>query len=238
METAGNRLRIIRKHLGMSQKKFGEVLGLHWYQVKNMELGTVKITPAMAKLIHHETGYNTDWLLTGEGEMKKSISIDHDMVIGPDIITEKTGGYVDGEMGTPKERLKTLRKSLGLTQKELAGRLELSFFQYKDLESGRVNISPMLAKLIFYETGFATEWLLKGSGPQKKDREAQDTALIFTLLKITEEIIEYNKIAITPEKKVKSVMFIYQDIKDKNYEYDHDKETIKKQLLKYLELAK
>ena len=72
-------------------------------------------------------------------------------------------------MNTPKDRLKTLRNLMGLTQKELAERLNLSFYQYKDLESGRVKISPMLAKLIFYETGFEIEWLLEGSGKMKSD---------------------------------------------------------------------
>lgn len=103
METPGNRLRIIRKQLGLTQKELGEKLGLAWYQIKNMELGTVNISPSMAKLVYYETGCNTDWLLKGEGEMK-SIPINQDNVFCLDIIEktldrvmEKTGIYVEDE---------------------------------------------------------------------------------------------------------------------------------------------
>ena len=72
MGTPGQRLRIIRTSLGLTQKALGERLGLHWYQVKNMELGTVKITSAMAKLISYDTGYNEEWILSGEGEIMRT----------------------------------------------------------------------------------------------------------------------------------------------------------------------
>jgi len=103
METPGQRLRIIRTSLDMTQKALGERLGLSWYQVKNMELGTVKVSSAMAKLVYYETGYNADWLLTGEGEMKSS-SANKDNVVYLDIIEktldkvmDRTGIYVEGD---------------------------------------------------------------------------------------------------------------------------------------------
>lgn len=141
-------------------------------------------------------------------------------------------------MEAPKDRLKTLRNELGLTQKELAKRLNLSFYQYKDLESGRVKISPAMAKLIFYETGYGIDWLLKGSGPKNIDRESREVALIFALMKTAEEIIADTKITVTPEKKVKSIMYVYREIRDKNIEHGHDDDKTKKQLFKYLDLAK
>ena len=57
-------------------------------------------------------------------------------------------------------------------------------------------------------------------------------------MEIAEEIIECNKIAITPEKKVKSIMSVYLDMKDDAFEYDYDEEKIKKKLWRYLDVAK
>ena len=103
METPGQRLRIIRNSLGLTQKALGVRLGLSWYQVKNMELGTVKVSSPMAKLVYYETGYDANWLLTGEGEMKCP-SGHKDNVVNLDIIEktldkvmDKTGIYVDGD---------------------------------------------------------------------------------------------------------------------------------------------
>jgi hypothetical protein len=81
----------------------GERLGLSWYQVKNMELGTVKVSSAMAKLVYYETGYNADWLLTGKGEMKSSPANKNNVVYLDiiektlDKVMDRTGIYVDGD---------------------------------------------------------------------------------------------------------------------------------------------
>ncbi len=80
------------------------------------------------------------------------------------------------------------------------------------------------------------EWLVNGAN--ERDREPRDTLLISTILTIAEEIVESNKIAITPEKKVKSAMSVYQDIKDETFEFGYDEEKIKKKLWRYLDVAK
>lgn len=79
---------------------------------------------------------------------------------------------------------------MGLTQKELAERLNLSFYQYKDLESGRVKISPMLAKLIFYETGFEIEWLLEGSGKMKSDLTDRSSRILERVVKKNDVVVD------------------------------------------------
>ena len=93
-------------------------------------------------------------------------------------------------MSTPKDRLKTLRNLMGLSQKELAERLNLSFYQFKDLESGRVKISPMLAKLIFYETGFKTEWLLYGEGKMKSDLADRSSRILEKVIEKTGAVVD------------------------------------------------
>ena len=64
----GIRLKEARKELRLGQREFGEVLGLSWYQIKDIEGGRVRLTKTVVKLLYHEFGINSEWLLTGEGE--------------------------------------------------------------------------------------------------------------------------------------------------------------------------
>jgi transcriptional regulator with XRE-family HTH domain len=75
MESAAYRLKLLRKRLKLTQRKFGELLGLAWYQIKDMETGKVKVSPVVARLLTHEVGVRLKWLLNGEGRMFKDDSI-------------------------------------------------------------------------------------------------------------------------------------------------------------------
>ena len=61
------RLRILRKRLGMSQEAIGEKLGVTKTAVSKMELGTYQITDTMVKLLCSKFNVNEDWLRTGSG---------------------------------------------------------------------------------------------------------------------------------------------------------------------------
>lgn len=61
------RLRMLRKRLGMSQESIGEKLGVTKTAVSKMELGTYQITDTMIKLICSKFNVNEDWLRTGSG---------------------------------------------------------------------------------------------------------------------------------------------------------------------------
>jgi transcriptional regulator with XRE-family HTH domain len=63
------RLKVARKALEITQKKFGELLDLPQNTVKNLETGVTKITVELAISIEKIHGINLRWLLTGEGEM-------------------------------------------------------------------------------------------------------------------------------------------------------------------------
>lgn len=65
------RIKEVRKSLGMSQEKFGEKLGVTKGAISRMELGTYSITDTMFKLICSEYNVNEEWLRTGEGTMFK-----------------------------------------------------------------------------------------------------------------------------------------------------------------------
>lgn len=66
----GNRLKELRVYLRLTQKEFGNKIGLKWSQIKDREAGIVKISPSEAKIISYIYNISCDWLLTGQGNMK------------------------------------------------------------------------------------------------------------------------------------------------------------------------
>jgi len=68
-QSSGMRLKAARNKLGLSQREFGERLGLKWHQIKDMEAGKLLIRPETALKIEKTFSINLRWLLTGEGEM-------------------------------------------------------------------------------------------------------------------------------------------------------------------------
>ncbi len=65
----GKRLRKLRETLGMTQKEFGQSVGLKWSQIKDRESGLVQIKIPLAIKIENAHGVNRHWLFAGEGEM-------------------------------------------------------------------------------------------------------------------------------------------------------------------------
>lgn len=63
------KIKQIRKALGLTMKKFGEQIGISEGAVSNLEKGHRNVTTQMTKAICREFNVNEDWLRTGEGEM-------------------------------------------------------------------------------------------------------------------------------------------------------------------------
>lgn len=61
-------------------------------------------------------------------------------------------------------RLKLLREHLAITQSQAGEHLGMKDYQFRDLESGKVELSTSMAKLIHHELGASVEWLLSGEG--------------------------------------------------------------------------
>ena len=64
----------------------------------------------------------------------------------------------------PGKRLKTARKTLGLTQAEFGEPLDFKWFKIKDLEAGKLNLKPEIAQNIENEYSINLRWLLTGEG--------------------------------------------------------------------------
>lgn len=65
------RLILLRKELGLSQREFGERIGLTRAAIASYEYGTAKPTGIALTAIEKEYGARREWLETGEGEMFK-----------------------------------------------------------------------------------------------------------------------------------------------------------------------
>lgn len=75
----GERIKELRKKMGLSGEKFGERLGVSRAAISNLENGTRGVTEQMFTSICREYNVNEQWLRTGEGEMFATLST-HDQI--------------------------------------------------------------------------------------------------------------------------------------------------------------
>ena len=68
------RIKEIRKTLGLTQQAFADKIGVKRNTVALYELGESGISDSVIKLICREFHINETWLRTGEGEMQKELS--------------------------------------------------------------------------------------------------------------------------------------------------------------------
>lgn len=64
-----NRIKAVRETLGLSQREFGERLGVSRDVISNIEYNRVPLKDLMIKHICERYSVNKTWLLTGEGNM-------------------------------------------------------------------------------------------------------------------------------------------------------------------------
>lgn len=69
MEKINDRVRILRKNLGLTLEKFGNRLGVGKNAISRIETGKNSVTDQMIKSICREFNVDYIWLTTGEGEM-------------------------------------------------------------------------------------------------------------------------------------------------------------------------
>lgn len=90
--TQGERIKELRKSLGLTLEKFGEQLGVTKQTVSRIENGVNNLTEQMIKSICREFNVNEKWLRDGTGDME---------AIKPD---DFTSAIVQIDKGDPKAR--------------------------------------------------------------------------------------------------------------------------------------
>jgi len=84
---------------------------------------------------------------------------------------------------TANERLRKFRKHLGHTQEQFGKPINKTWDQIKNIEAGKLNVTPEIAKNIEQKHGVARMWLLYGEGEMIptvemiSDREKKKTEL-------------------------------------------------------------
>ena len=97
--TQGERVREVRKKLGLTLEKFGEKIGMKKNSISQIENGKNNLTDANIKAICREFNVDYIWLTTGEGEM---------FVDSDDDFLEKIDRIMAGENDARKNMIKTL----------------------------------------------------------------------------------------------------------------------------------
>lgn len=92
------RIKELRKVLGLSQDEFGRRLGLTRGAITNIELNKTEPKPLLIDLICREFNVNETWLRTGEGEMFVPITRDEE-------IEEFVGRLLHDESDSFRKRL-------------------------------------------------------------------------------------------------------------------------------------
>ena len=97
--TQGERVKEVRKSLGLTLEKFGEKIGLKKNSVSQIENGKNSLTEQVVKAICREFSVDYMWLTTGEGEM---------FVETDDDFFERIDRIMAGENETRKNMFKAL----------------------------------------------------------------------------------------------------------------------------------
>ena len=106
--TQNERVKEIRKTLGLTLEKFGERIGVTRGSMSNIENGNRNLTEQMTKSICREFSVDYMWLTTGEGEM--FIDTDDDFI-------ERIDRIMAGEDEARKNLFKFM---LGLSDEDIA----------------------------------------------------------------------------------------------------------------------
>lgn len=76
----GERVRELRKTLGLSGEKFGEKIGLKRNSLSQIETGKNNLSEQSILAICREFNVNEDWLRYGTGEMFKDMTLDEEII--------------------------------------------------------------------------------------------------------------------------------------------------------------
>ena len=88
--TENERIKDLRKALGLTQERFGERVGLKKSAISQIESGVNGVTDQLRLAVFRESNVNEDWLSTGEGSMFVELDEDEE-------ITKLLGDILSGQ---------------------------------------------------------------------------------------------------------------------------------------------
>lgn len=138
------RIKSLRTLLGLSQAEFAHKIGVNASTICGWE-HDVRIPDSKINDICRTFNINKEWLITGEGEANAP---------------NKKEVYAE----TSSDRLRIMRKKLGLTQKALAARLGVTDVSISLWEKDASNIQPAKKQALCNLLGVSLEWFENGIG--------------------------------------------------------------------------
>ncbi len=157
-----DRLKQIRKHLGLSQIEFARRINVSPGFVSNIENGRCNLSEDTIENICSSFNVERDWLLYGKGEMFTPGN-------------EKASA----ERKSSGDRVKKVRIDEGLSQIAFAERIGYSTIQVRFVEYHRLTPSNDFLAKVASVFGISFNWLLTGEGEEKAvEKTVVDEALI------------------------------------------------------------
>ena len=150
--TQGERIRFLRKNLGLTQTQFGEKVSLKQAVIGQIENDQRSATPRFIRDVCREYNVNEEWLTTGSGEMFREQTV----------------------CSTQGERIRFLRKSLGLTQTQFGGKVALKQAVIGQIENNQSAATPRFIRDVCREYNVSEEWLTTGSGEMFREETDVD----------------------------------------------------------------
>jgi transcriptional regulator with XRE-family HTH domain len=126
--TTSERIKAVRKQLGLSQEEFGQRIGVSRDVIGNIEYDRLKRPEQkepIYRLICKEYDINEEWLRTGEGEMKRQLSRDEQ-------ITDFMGDVLKDRPESFKKRFVSMLSSLNDDQWVLLEQMAIRLLNEKE----------------------------------------------------------------------------------------------------------
>ncbi|MDE7417180.1 MAG: helix-turn-helix domain-containing protein [Lachnospiraceae bacterium] len=158
------RINELRKTLGLTQQQFADNLKIARGNIAAYEVGKNLPSDAAISLICREFNVNESWLRDGSGDMFKSNDLNRNNLTN--------------------ERIKALRKALGLTQQEFADKIGIKRTTIATYESGRNVPIDAVISLICLKFNVNETWLREGFGDMFMNCDTKKDTLIHERIKV------------------------------------------------------
>ena len=161
MTVIEKRIKEVRQTLQLTQTAFGNAIGVSRDTIANIENSRIDIKDIFIKAICLKFNVDYTWLTTGIGEMFT---------------------HTISKPMTQGERVKEVRKSLGLTLEKFGARLGVTKVAISNIENGNRNLTEQMTKSICREFNVDYGWLTTGSGEIFVDSDEDFLARVDAIL--------------------------------------------------------
>ena len=122
--TINERIKEVRKYLGLTLEKFGQPLGLKKSGLSLIENGINNVSEQLIKSICREYSVDEDWLRTGNGDKMFSLELDEDAVLVESLLND-----VDNPVYELIKKFMKLYSSLDKTERAVLQKLALGLLE-------------------------------------------------------------------------------------------------------------